>query len=39
MIHPEPAVRVLQSHHLIVRPVKVISDKGYLLIELLEGVA
>jgi hypothetical protein len=30
---------MFQVHHLIVRPVEVIRDKGYLLIKPVEGVA
>ena len=39
LCHPAPPIRVLQRHDLGVRPVKVIGDEGYLLVELLEGVA
>lgn len=37
--NPAPAVGVLERHDLRVGPVKVIGDKGYLLLELGEGVA
>jgi hypothetical protein len=30
---------VLQTHDLLVWPVEVIGEKGYLLVELVEGVA
>ena len=33
------AVGVLQRHDLLVRPVEVVGDEGYLLVELVEGVA
>jgi hypothetical protein len=36
---PAPPVGVLQLHDLAVRPVKVIGNEGYLLGELVEGVA
>ncbi|MBP8054754.1 MAG: hypothetical protein KA314_02880 [Chloroflexi bacterium] len=38
-LHPLPPVTMLQTHHLIMRPVKVVSDEGYLLLQLVEGVA
>ena len=38
-LHPLPPVAVFQVHHLIMRPVKVVSDEGYLLLQLVEGVA
>jgi hypothetical protein len=38
-VDPLPAFPVLQSHDLHLRPVEVIGDKGYLLAELVEGVA
>jgi hypothetical protein len=33
------AVTVLHVHDVVVRPLKVVGDEGYLLIELVEGVA
>lgn len=33
------SLRVLQAHELLVGPVKVVSNEGYLLAQLLEGVA
>jgi hypothetical protein len=30
---------MLERHELVVRPVKVVGDAGYLLVELPEGVA
>jgi hypothetical protein len=36
---PPPPLFMLQFHHLIVGPVEVIGDKGYLLIQPVEGVA
>jgi hypothetical protein len=37
--YPQPSFLVLQIHHFRMRPVEVIGDEGYLLAELLEGVA
>jgi hypothetical protein len=37
--YPTPSLRVLQIEHIVVRPVKVICDEGYLLIQRIEGVA
>lgn len=34
-----PSIGMLQVHDLVVRPVKMVGDKGYLLVELIEGVA
>jgi hypothetical protein len=39
LFHPSPAVHVFHVHDLRVVPVKVIGDKGYLLMQLFEGVA
>ena len=39
LFHPFPSVTMLQAHDVVVTPVKVIGDKGYLLIHLFEGVA
>jgi len=36
---PAAAVPVLQTHDLLVWPVEVIGEKGYLPVELVEGVA
>jgi hypothetical protein len=30
---------MLQFHNLVMRPMKVISHKGYLLVKLIEGIA
>jgi len=38
-LYPAPPVPVFQGHDLIVAPVEVIRNKGYLLLELLQGVA
>jgi hypothetical protein len=38
-LNPSPPVRVLEVEHGLRRPVKVIGDEGYLLVERLEGVA
>jgi hypothetical protein len=37
--HPATALRMLQTHDTVWRPVKVISDKGYLLVKRFEGIA
>ena len=34
-----PALGMLQVHDLLEGPVEVVGDKGYLLAELVEGVA
>ena len=34
-----PTVFVFKAHYLVMRPVKVICDEGYLLVQLIEGVA
>lgn len=39
LFHPTPAVGVLQIHHGFERPVKVIGDEGYLLVQRFEGIA
>ena len=39
LLHPTAPLGMLQGHDLIVRPVEVIGDEGYLLVERLEGVA
>ncbi len=39
LFHPATAVDVLQAGDLVQRPVKVVSDEGYLLVESIEGVA
>src|SRR4030095_2693069 len=39
LLDPASSIVMLQPQHLVVRPVKVIGDKGYLLVELAEGVA
>jgi hypothetical protein len=36
---PSPSIGVLQGEDLIERPMKVIGDVGYLLLEPIEGVA
>jgi hypothetical protein len=38
-LHPSAAVSVLKVEDRIRRPVKVIGDKGYLLVQRFEGVA
>jgi hypothetical protein len=30
---------MLEAHNLIVRPVKVVGDEGYLLVQSVEGIA
>jgi hypothetical protein len=37
--HPSPPLAVLHSHDFRAIPVKVICDEGYLLVQLIEGVA
>jgi hypothetical protein len=37
--HPFAALGVLHGHDLPLRPVEVIGDKGYLLVQVVEGVA
>jgi hypothetical protein len=39
LINPAPTVGVLQVEDRLGRPVKVIGDEGYLLVQRLEGVA
>jgi hypothetical protein len=37
--HPVPAVRVFHLHDLGLWPVEIVRDEGYLLADLIEGVA
>jgi len=39
LFQPPPPLAVFERHQLFVRPVEVIGDVGYLLIQLREGVA
>jgi hypothetical protein len=39
LLHPSAAFPMLERQHLIVLPVEVISEIGYLLVKLPEGVA
>ena len=39
LLGPAPAIGVLQGEDLVERPVQVIGDVGYLLVEPVEGVA
>jgi hypothetical protein len=39
LFDPTPAVGVFQIHHGLGRPMKVIGDEGYLLVQRLEGIA
>jgi hypothetical protein len=39
LLDPHAALRVLEVEYLFGRPVEVISYKGYLLVQRLEGVA
>jgi hypothetical protein len=39
LLRPTPALGVFQVQDRFVRPVEVIGDEGYLLVERLEGVA
>ena len=38
-IHPSQSVAMLEIHDVFVLPMKVVGDKGYLLVQHLEGVA
>jgi hypothetical protein len=39
LLDPAPAFTVFELHQLLVGPMKVIGDEGYLLVEPVEGVA
>jgi hypothetical protein len=39
LLDPTPPLGVLQVEERVRRPVEVVGDEGYLLVELLEGVA
>jgi len=39
LLYPTPPVGVLKVHHRIKRPVKVIGNEGYLLVQRFEGIA
>jgi len=39
LFYPAPSLSVFQIHHRFRLPVKVISNKGYLLVERVEGIA
>src|SRR5262249_37022107 len=39
LLYPTPPLAVLEVEHIVVRPVKVIRDEGYLLVQRVEGVA
>jgi hypothetical protein len=39
LFNPTPAVRMLQIHDGLGRPVKVIGNEGYLLVQRFEGIA
>ena len=39
LLYPTPPLGMLEIEHVVVRPVKVIRDEGYLLIQRVEGVA
>jgi len=39
LFHPDPPIRMWHVHHGFRRPVKVIRDEGYLLVQRGEGVA
>ncbi len=38
-LHPSPPLGVLEREQLLVRPVEMVGDIGYLLVEPVEGVA
>jgi len=37
--HPASAFRMIERHELVIRPVEMVGEHGYLLVELIEGVA
>jgi hypothetical protein len=39
LFHPELPLRMFQLQNFLERPVKVVGNVGYLLVELIEGVA
>ncbi len=39
LLHPGAPFGVLQAQHLFTRPMKVIRNEGYLLVQPVEGVA
>jgi hypothetical protein len=39
LLYPAPSFAVLEIQHVAMRPVEVIREKGYLLIQRVEGVA
>jgi hypothetical protein len=39
LLHPPPTLAMFQVENLVRRPVEVIGDEGYLLVQRLEGVA
>ena len=39
LFYPAPAIAVFQVHDIVVRPMEVVGDKGYLLGKLIKGVA
>jgi hypothetical protein len=39
LLNPSPPFAVLEVEHVVVRPVKVVDEKGYLLIQRGKGVA
>jgi len=39
LLDPAPAVAMLQIHDLVERPMEMIGDVGYLLVEAFQGVA
>jgi hypothetical protein len=39
LLNPLPTLNVFHGHDLCLRPMKVVCDKGYLLVQVIEGVA
>jgi hypothetical protein len=39
LLHPAPSLPVLEIQDVVQRPMKVIGDVGYLLVQVVEGVA
>ena len=39
LLYPLATLHVFHCHNLRLRPMKVVSDKGYLLVQVIEGVA
>jgi hypothetical protein len=39
LLAPPPSLLVLQVHELIMAPSEMVGNKGYLLVDLIEGIA